>query len=167
MRQPHLPNPDYRFVTRVRNASNRDEGEGEGKLEELENLRPDLAVNGRLIATQCMIDVSVVHTASPSYIANGRGGHFAKDRETSKRKRYELAAMAWGFPFVPFVLETHGGWGPAGLDFLRQLGREFSGDEEKQIAFYVRAISACSFALQRGNAHIQMMGTLRTSGKSS
>ena len=74
--------------------------------------------------------------------------------------------MAWGIPFVPFVLETHGGWGPAGLDFLRQLGREFSGDEEKQIAFYVRAISACWFALQRGNAHIQM-GTLRTSGKSS
>src|ERR1700689_2013730 len=28
--------------------------------------------------------------------------------------------------------------GPAGLDFLRQLAREFSGDEEKQIAFYVR-----------------------------
>ncbi len=51
-------------------------------------LRADIAVNGRLDETCCLIDIAVIHTASPSYIKDGKTGKHAADRETQKRFQY-------------------------------------------------------------------------------
>ena len=125
-------------------------------------VRADIAVNGRLEETCCLLDISVIHTPSPSYILNGRTGKHADHREQQKRLKYRKYKTE--LPLVPFVLESHGGWGKAAQDFLHQLSLEAAegGDEEQALAYYVRSMRACSFALQRGNAHVMGTGVMQT-----
>ena len=89
------------------------------------------------------------------------------DRETRRPTRAAEASQVQEvqdeLPLVPFVLESHGGWGKAAQDFLHQLSLEAAeGDEEQALAYYVRSMRACSFAVQRGNAHVMGTGVMQT-----
>ena len=64
-------------------------------------------------------------------------------------------------------MESHGGWGKAALHFLRQLSHEAAagGYDELAHAYYARSMKACSFTLQRGNAHVMGTGMMHTRAK--
>ena len=125
------------------------------------DLRVDLLINGKLPDTRCMVDISIIHTASPSYVKDGKKGRFAAEREKDKERKYGDYASECGFELVPFVLESHGKLGAQAIALLHTLAEESSKEEAIVNAFFRRALTACSFALQRGNAHIYSMGVLR------
>ena len=59
---------------------------------------------------------------------------------------------------VPFAMETYGAWGPDAVFFLRVISDSYSDDPDISRSFYLRAIAACTFAAQRGNAAVSAVG---------
>ena len=121
----------------------------------LENLkRPDanFFLHNRTIAT----DVSITHPASKTYCrAAARTLGAAAIREKDKKREYSDQAKAENLDFVPFVLESFGGFGKCATSLVEDLvsegllnGIESLGGMGVRI-FWTWAISIC---LQSGNA---------------
>ena len=126
--------------------------------------RPDanFYLHNRTIAT----DVSIIHPAAASYCKQAAkilGA--AAIREKEKKRDYSDQALAEGLDFIPFVLETFGGFGREATSLLDLLmdegslkGMDTLGGMRAR-TFITRALSIC---LQGGNALILQDGCAMT-----
>jgi hypothetical protein len=108
-----------------------------------------------------LTDVSVVHITSPSYLSRQIDPVIA--RESEKNNSYRDLARSRQASFIPFVLDTYGGFGKQASQLLNllcaeeaTLGFRPSIFEGLHPAAYTRR--AISFALQRGNSSIISAG---------
>ena len=116
-----------------------------------------------------LLDASVIHPASPYYaisttIASTHLGA-ARFRERQKHNKYDSQAKSEGASFFPFVLETYGGLGAEGSQFLDKLAKlyvENSPFPVNRTAFRTRVNRTISIILQRGNALVQLAGCIST-----
>ena len=71
------------------------------------------------------LDVCVTHPTARTYVATASQGHLRSTLIAAQRKRHRFAtlAAAEGAVFVPFILETFGGFGAEACDFLKDLAR--------------------------------------------
>ena len=83
--------------------------------------RPDLFVV--LGPAAFYVDAAVVHPTSTSYLraAAQRRLGAARIAEQRKERRHSATSAAGGATFVPFVLETYGGFGEQARAFIRLL----------------------------------------------
>jgi hypothetical protein len=113
-----------------------------------------------------LVDVSVAHPLSPSYVhtASMHNLATAKAREKQKTTKYAQLAQKESSSFVPFVLESYGAIGKSALSFLRMLAREAETNHATSShRHFLRHAKQCiSAALQRGNAIIAQCGTAMT-----
>jgi hypothetical protein len=107
-----------------------------------------------------LIDVSVTHPAAPSHVHLSSP---AASRETDKNRKYRAAAAQQRARFIPFVMETHGAYGPSADRLLSiiaeqedHLGFRPAIFEEMLPTTHVKV--SLSTALQRGNAAMIAMG---------
>ena len=92
--------------------------------------RPDIVIAGSI--DTLLVDVSLVHPLSPSYVAarrrddDGTGGLWPiKKREGIKFKRYEQTAKHYhGGRVMPFVVDAFGAFGECAEDMLKWLADE-------------------------------------------
>jgi hypothetical protein len=120
-----------------------------------DNRHPDVGFvfGSRQITT----DVTVRHPLAPSYVRNlaqePLGVAISAERE--KVALYEAEAKAQGVKFVPFALETTGGWGPSAVALVKQLA-----DHAEAFTLFSRTealvtlVQGVSMAVQRGNAQL-------------
>jgi hypothetical protein len=120
-----------------------------------DNKRPDLLIHAG--ARTYSVDVTVKHPLSPSYIPNlaQRALGVAEEGERIKTARYALEAQLSGQQFVPFSLESLGGWGPAARGLVNSLA-EHAGRHTNYSSreAYARLVQGVSLAIQRGNAFL-------------
>jgi hypothetical protein len=100
------------------------------------------------------VDVSVTSSSSASNVV--RSGHQALSaahaRERDKMRKYNDECQRRGLSFVPFVMESNGGFGPLAVQFLQRLGllaAERGACTVQEFADY--AFRCLSVALQVGN----------------
>ena len=126
--------------------------------------RPDanFFLHNRSIAT----DVSIIHPASKTYAkkaAKALGA--AARREGEKKREYSEQARSENLDFIPFVLETFGGFGKEAVTLQEILTDEGSLNGMgnlggmKARTFFTRALSVC---LQSGNALVMQEGCAMT-----
>ena len=129
-------------------------------LDPLSLKRPDILIC--LPHTSYLVDVSIRHPTAPS---NLRLAHqplaVVKQAEQRKHAKYDQMAAAINSAFVPFIMETHGGYGPEALKLISDLVPPDTSPLDNlyplhQTAFDLR--SSLAIALQRGNAHAVMVG---------
>lgn len=135
-------------------------------------LRPDQQII--LDKKKFIIDVSIVHPASQSYLnldCTKRSLGLAESKAMSKTLKYhDLLKKRNGNNnqksiFVPFILETFGGISRSGADLLKKINI-FSQQNQSvwtsdEIKFILRFSISC--ALQRGNAAAIRQGYLNDS----
>jgi hypothetical protein len=118
--------------------------------------RPDLCV--AMGSRQILIDVSVRHPFSPTYLHSNLAMQplgVALDAERRKRARYQSGASAANMEFVPFVLETTGGWGPAAVAFTRSAATHAADFTSNHRTSTLNQLTqGLSMAVQRGNAQL-------------
>ena len=116
--------------------------------------RPDL--NLIFGTRRVLVDVSVCHPLAPTYGAVAQHPLGTAIRaEQRKRVRYEHLARAADFTFVPFILETTGGWGPAALALVKALSSHANSHASISKAEATNTlIQGISTAIQRGNAQL-------------
>jgi hypothetical protein len=118
-------------------------------------LRPDL----RMVfpGQQVLADVVVSHPLTPGFIHKGdslRMLGVAKDKQTTKRKKYARTAAQHNALMLPFGLETCGGMAPEALRLLKLMGQA----GEEHLALWPRGevvrylVGAVAMAVQRGTA---------------
>ena len=97
------------------------------------------------------------HPLAPTYIG-GLGQRplgVAKDAEQRKCRKYEEDSHRAGFTFIPFILETTGGWGPKASNLIHALATHANShasiDKDKALNLLVQGIST---AVQFGNAQL-------------
>ena len=126
--------------------------------------RPDanFYLHNRTVAT----DVSITHPASKSYCrAGAKALGAAAGREKDKKRQYSDLARAEHLDFIPFVLETFGGFGREATHLLDTLTEEGSLNGVESLGgmgartFFTRALSVC---LQSGNAQVMQDGCTLT-----
>lgn len=112
------------------------------------------------------IDVSITHPCARSYVNAARvqlGA--ASQREKKKTLEYDKRHAEQGIKFLPFVMETLGGFGPRAVDFIKAMVKDayltgtslvVPGNTES----FIRKVSAV--ALQVGNALLCIEGRKRT-----
>lgn len=126
--------------------------------------RPDIHVC--FPDSRYLLDASVTHPAAPSYCRASAFTllHAATDREKRKTTKYKALATEEGSAFVPFVMETYGGFGPKAGRFLGDLVRRAShlSSSPYPLSFRDYATRALSVCLVNGNCFVQQMGCLRT-----
>jgi hypothetical protein len=127
--------------------------------------KPDLEImleRGRLL-----VDVSVVHSPSPSYIQNQEAAMRAytplERREAAKVSKYAQLAVEAKANFLPFVVSSFGGFGRAAeriIALLRESVQALPAMDwcEDPVAELVRDLS---IILQRGNAQTVIEGCQR------
>jgi hypothetical protein len=107
------------------------------------------------------IDVSVVHSSSPSYV-NNRLSHISliNGRNLCKNNKYLERCKKDGILFSPFALTSCGALSPVALDILTKIAEcaESNGVASKQ-SFMHRAVDELLVALHKGNARIASSGT--------
>ena len=113
--------------------------------------RPDAIIT--FIHGRIMIDVSIIHTTSPSYLERKQPAS-AADREHEKREWMEWVAHRDGCTFEPFVMESYGTFGARAFKLLRKIANHSSQDTNLRNSFYRDAVASLSIALQRGNANM-------------
>jgi len=109
------------------------------------------------------LDGSITHPAATTYapMASKTPLVAAKNREVIKHSKYDLIAVNEKSSFVPFVMETFGGFGGEALNFLKQISRchsELTPTPSPTGAFKTLVSRALSVCLQRGNALVQSYG---------
>ena len=85
--------------------------------------RPDALIH---FPSRCVhLDGSITHPAATTYapMASKTPLVAAKNREGMKHSKYDLIAANEKSSFVPFVMETFGGFGGEALNFLKQISR--------------------------------------------
>ena len=85
--------------------------------------RPDVRVS--LGPAVFELDVSVVHPTSASHLAAAVQGSLGAAKKISKAKSNKFGAMSRseGSTFVPFILETYGGFCKEARDFMKELSK--------------------------------------------
>jgi len=103
-----------------------------------------------------LVDVSIRHPLAPSNVRRAqRPLATAKNGEREKIDKYEEDAQRMGFRFVPFVIETTGGWGPRARHLASELATHAQNHmdipRERALNLLAQAIST---AVQFGNAQL-------------
>ena len=96
-------------------------------------------------------DATVVHTCASSYINHSSATLASAAQQAAQRKEQKYAGLPSTHTFVPVALETLGPINPAGMDFIRELGKRMaviSGDQGETNQLFQR-LSIC---VQRFNA---------------
>jgi hypothetical protein len=115
---------------------------------------PDLAIDTGCLGQ--LIDVSIRCPLSASYtrIAQHSLG-VAKAAEVQKRAKYEEVINRQGSRFVPFIIESLGGWGPAAVKLALHMATHAADtthlDRADALGLFVHTIAT---AVQRGNARL-------------
>jgi hypothetical protein len=119
------------------------------------DLIPDLEVTWG--AHRFLVDVSIRHPAARSNVARGSTGQLkvASQAAREKVRKYEELAAGSRAEFVPFVLESFGGWCTEAADFVRRLTKMARIDDPtwdtNELLSDLRV--AISVTLQKWNAH--------------
>jgi hypothetical protein len=124
--------------------------------------RPDVHIF--FPSSRTMVDVSVIHPGAPSF---ARQAHVplsaAHLRERQKISKYRKVAEGESAMFVPFVLESWGGFGTQALKFVSDvasLARENLSLAQSEPDFRGSMVRCLAIALQVGNAHVALCGSL-------
>ena len=124
--------------------------------------RPDVHIF--FPSSRTMVDVSVIH---PGALSFARQAHVplaaAHLRERQKVSKYRKVAEGESASFVPFVLETLGGFGTQALKFVSDvasLARENLSLAQSEPDFRGSMVRCLAIALQVGNAHVALCGSL-------
>lgn len=129
-----------------------------------EGIRPDIHIV--FPSTKFLVDVSVVHPAAPTYAPRSHIPLFsALCRERDKTTKFAKLASEEKAQFVPFVLETFGGWGRQATKLISDIASlavesksiSVTGDDVRGDMVRVIAI-----ALQAGNSSVLLNGCMRT-----
>jgi Reverse transcriptase (RNA-dependent DNA polymerase) len=109
-----------------------------------------------------LVDVSVVHPLSASYIRRTVTPlACAIQRERAKTSKYAALTKDQGARFMPFVFESYGALGGVGERFISSLAEEAEANSNGGVsssAFNKMARTALSVALQTGNARVSLRG---------
>jgi len=103
-----------------------------------------------------LVDVSIRHPLAPSNVRRAqRSLATAENGEREKITKYERDAQQMGFRFVPFIIETTGGWGPKARALATELANHADNhmDIPKERALNLLA-QGISTAVQIGNAQL-------------
>jgi hypothetical protein len=117
-----------------------------------DNKRPDLLVTFR--GTQYILDVAVIHQLAYSHLVRRGSPMLAKEQE--KIRKYKAMARQQQMDFVPFIMDTSGGLGPAAVKFLQKLSvhsRDLNG-AWSQAEIDGRLRDTLAVAIQDGNWRI-------------
>ena len=120
--------------------------------------RPDATlISGTPLIQSTMIDVSIIHPGSNSYVNNIGQNKLgcASKREKDKINKYQEIAYSEHMKFIPLVMESSGAFGKYFIDFINQLSTQVADQRimsSKQFRHY--AHSTIAFTLQRGNSII-------------
>jgi hypothetical protein len=107
-----------------------------------------------------LVDVAIVHPTAPSNVVEAAQSlSTAKKRAKVKTRQYNEMCRQQNAIFVPFVLETYGGFGPQAVHFLKDVA-DFSHqhvglDREEVIVDLKTSIAV---AVQNGNSSIISRG---------
>jgi hypothetical protein len=111
------------------------------------------------------IDVSVIHPAAATYAKRAFIPlHSAVLRERQKISKYKKTAEEEHASFVPFVLETFGGFGSHATRFISDVSSLASESivlAQSDPDFRGSLVRTLAIALQVGNAHAALTGGLR------
>ena len=123
--------------------------------------RPDIQVH--FPDGSCLVDGSFTHPAGKTYApyASTTPLYAADTRERFKHNKYDVIAADEKCPFIPFVMETFGGYGKEALAFLSRLSKchsSLSTTPAPKGAFRTHVSRALSICLQKGNALAQLVG---------
>jgi hypothetical protein len=126
--------------------------------------RPDLTIVG--VGCCYLVDVSITHAASPSYVSSGISPQKLIERvEHEKHKKYDGLAAKAKSTLVPFVLTSAGELSERAHQFVKELVRVYAhpGDSnyEYNAALHL-ALRRISVALHIGNATVLREGALET-----
>ena len=82
----------------------------------------------------------------------------AKNREARKHQKYDSQSSSNGAKFIPFVLETYGGFGKEALAFIKKLSKFYTELSPTPVheSFSLLVSKSISVALQKGNALVQL-----------
>jgi hypothetical protein len=124
-------------------------------------LRPDIQVH--FPGGPVLVDGSITHPSAKSYVnmASTTPLSAAAKREHYKHLKYDLLAADEKSTFIPFVLETFGGFGKEASRFIKKLGSMFHElllSPGPRRLFSSKIYNAISVCLQRGNSLIQLVG---------
>ena len=124
--------------------------------------RPDVHIY--FPSSRTMVDVSVIHPGAKSYARRAHVPLYAAHvRETAKSSKYKKVAESESAIFVPFVLETFGGFGTQALKFVSDvasMARENLSLAQSEPDFRGSLVRCLAIALQVGNAHVALSGSL-------
>ena len=121
------------------------------------SLRPDAQVFFPSATDE--LDVSITHPSCKSYASMGAKEYLAaKAREAVKHKKYDSQSSSNGAKFIPFVLETYGGFGKEALAFIKKLSKFYTELSPTPVheSFSLLVSKSISVALQKGNALVQL-----------
>lgn len=82
--------------------------------------------------------------------------HSTLTRAATKKRKYAAIAAVNQYEMLPFVMETYGGFGSDAKRVLRYLAASSTAMSAKE--FMDHAQKSLSVALQRGNAHVSLLG---------
>lgn len=128
--------------------------------------RPDIrVVLGGLVF---LLDIAVVHPTTASRLGTPMSMHPLATEEAMeriKRNRYDGLARLARASFIPFVVETFGGFGACARRFCSRLARFAEGAtrEYTRTDLLMGIRSGVALAVQRGNADIIRVGLQRSS----
>jgi hypothetical protein len=111
-----------------------------------------------------LVDGSVAHPGAPSYCRTAAFTrlHASKTREARKFSKYQSLAAKEDSKFVPFVMESHGGYGFHAKQFLHEMIRQSKDHAQPSvIRFRDYATRALSICLLNGNCFVLHNGCLR------
>jgi hypothetical protein len=104
------------------------------------------------------VDVTVRHSLSPSYLRSAGATKLAVARMAERSKQLEQSVLAEraGGSFVPFVIETTGGFGPGASEFLSRVRSLVRSRRLAWVAGHKTSdiYHAVSVAVQSGNARL-------------
>ena len=124
--------------------------------------RPDIHVT--YPDARFLVDGSVAHPAAPSYCRTAAFTrlHASKTREARKISKYQSLAAKEDSKFVPFVMESYGGYGIHAKQFLDEMIRQSKDHAQPSvIRFRDYASRALSVCLLNGNCFVLHNGCLR------
>ena len=121
----------------------------------LDQKRPDIHVT--YADSRFLVDGSVAHPGAPSYCRTAAFTRLqaSKTREARKSTKYQSLAAKEDSKFVPFVMESHGGYGLHAKQFLDEMIRQSKDHiQPSVIRFRDYATRALSVCLLNGNCFV-------------
>jgi hypothetical protein len=122
-------------------------------------LRPDLQLYMDQINQ--LVDVTIVHPTCPSHVRQAaKQLRTAENAATQKKRKYAEMCENIGANFIPFAIESYGGYSQDALSLIQQIGvfasTHLSAWSKKEIMTNLTA--AIAISVQRHNAHAALAG---------